>query len=88
MKKLIIIQLVLLTFALTGCQALSAKLAEWKAAILNKTEEVGTEAKERVDEIKTQLNETKDSVEKKIDDIQNAAKEVNEAVDAVKKVTE
>ena len=81
MKILLILAVVLLT--LTGCE-----FDEWKKQILGKTQEITTEATKKAEEVKKQFNDTKTAVTNKVDNVKKAVKEVNEAVDAVKKATE
>lgn len=94
-KSFLFTAFLVLTLTLTGCEALRAKLASWKAAILGKTEEVTTEASQKIEGLKQQYEETKASVTETVSDIKNAAKEikeasqeVGEAVEAVQQVGE
>lgn len=70
--------------SLAGCEWLD----DLRASILKKTDETVQEVGKTVDEATAQVKKTKDAVEKKIDDVKNAAKELEEAVDAVKKISE
>ncbi len=69
---------------LTGC---GEKADDLKTSILNQAETTVSSVKETATSIQDQALKTKASVEKKVEDVQNAATQVQEAVDAVKKVT-
>lgn len=80
MKKLIVLSLVLFTFALSGCE---------------KLEDAREQAHNTLDSAKSSLNETKNTLEtavNKIDetvkDTKEAGKQIQEAKDAIDAITE
>lgn len=82
-KKTILITILILAILLSGCEFLD----NLRLKILKQVDTTTENVTKKADEVKGQFNKTKDAINQKISDVENAAKEVKEAVDAVKKVT-
>lgn len=82
-RILLITSAILLIVSLSGCDFLPGL----REAILGKADDVTTQITKKVEDVTTQVKKTKDAVDKKVTEVQDAAKKVQEAIDALQKVT-
>lgn len=84
LRKILIVTLaILLIVSLSGCEF----LPNLRQKILGKADDTATQVTKKVEEIKAQIKEKKDAVDKKMKEAQTAVVEVQEAIDALKKLT-
>ncbi|MBI5412735.1 hypothetical protein HZA42_00105 [Candidatus Peregrinibacteria bacterium] len=82
-RILLITSVILLIVALSGCEFLS----NLREKIWGKADDVATQVTKKVEDVTAQVKKTKDAVDKKVTEVQDAAKKVQEAIDALQKVT-